>query len=264
MKTLVRNFLANVFLTFAFAIMLGLIAALSELDDKATNALLGVAVSISFVTYYIFSGKDLHVKTGPYPVCRYAVGDSRWPELVFPVLMFAVISLVLYGNNAISFQQTYAIHYQSLLLTLGAAAAEEIFFRGYVLAGLRKYMRLEWAILISSALFSLAHYSGDKSSLQYAHHFMFAVAMAAVTVKYRSLLCAIVFHFISNYSLGVSKDYFSEVYNGQGLFQLHDRVASIFYLQVCIAVFLLLSCWIAKNYYATSKLKPEEKEKLAT
>ncbi|WP_170133550.1 CPBP family intramembrane glutamic endopeptidase [Undibacterium pigrum] len=236
--------------------MLGLIAVLSELDEKATNSLLVVAVSMTFVTYYIFCEKDLHVKTGAYPVFRYAEGDSRWPELVYPVLMFAVIVLVLYWNNVISFQQTYAIHYQSLLLTLGAAAAEEIFFRGYVLAGLKKYMRLEWAILISSALFSLAHHSGNIVNLQYAHHFMFAVAMAAVTVKYRSLLCAIVFHFISNYSIGVRMDYFSEAYNGQGFFQFHDRAASIFYLQVCIAVFLVLSCWIAKNYYATLKLKP--------
>jgi len=43
--------------------------------------------------------------------------------------------------------------------TLVAPLAEEAFFRGFLLAGLRKYWGLGWALVASAALFALLHFT---------------------------------------------------------------------------------------------------------
>ncbi|MFZ6874760.1 CPBP family intramembrane glutamic endopeptidase [Undibacterium sp. Di27W] len=239
-----------------------MIAALSKLDQDWMNAFGLVALSFSFVSYYVAGEKKLYLEANAYPVFRNAEKGLCWQELVFPVLLFAAIVLVLYLDNAISFHAEISdLHYQSMLLTFGAAALEEVFFRGYLLAGLRRYLRLEIAVLIAAALFSLAHYSADKPAWLYVGYFTFAIAMAAVTIKYRSLLFAIIFHFIFNYAVGVSEDYFADAYNGQGLFQFHDRPASILYAQVFIALHLGLIFWCARDYYAAKLRQIDQSSK---
>ncbi len=87
----------------------------------------------------------------------------------------------------------------ALPLVFVQCAAEELFFRGYLLQQIaaRSWSILGWSIL-PSALFALAHPDPDGILGMSWYHFVFGLVMAAITSRTANLGAAIGIHFGNN------------------------------------------------------------------
>src|SRR4029077_13310369 len=74
------------------------------------------------------------------------------------------------------------------------ALCEEIAFRGLILCGLHQGFRPRNAVMLSSFFFALFH----LNVFLFAPTFLFGVVLGLLTVRSKSLLPAILFHFLHN------------------------------------------------------------------
>jgi sodium transport system permease protein len=74
------------------------------------------------------------------------------------------------------------------------AICEELTFRGFILTGLLRRLRPRNAVLLSSFLFALFH----MNVFQFAASFLLGVVLGLLTVRSKSILPAILFHFLHN------------------------------------------------------------------
>jgi sodium transport system permease protein len=81
-----------------------------------------------------------------------------------------------------------------LVLAVLPAVCEELAFRGFILAGLRRVLAPWPAVLLSSFLFALY----QMNVFQFAPHFLGGVVLAMLTVRSGSVLPAVVFHLVFN------------------------------------------------------------------
>jgi hypothetical protein len=81
-----------------------------------------------------------------------------------------------------------------LVLGVLAPVCEELAFRGFILAGLRRYFRTWTAILFSSFLFALYH----ANVFQFVPAFLLGVVLALFAVRTGSIVPGVVFHMIHN------------------------------------------------------------------
>ncbi|MBI3409180.1 MAG: CPBP family intramembrane metalloprotease [Planctomycetes bacterium] len=81
-----------------------------------------------------------------------------------------------------------------LVFALLPALCEEVAFRGYILAGLMRRFRPRTAVILSSFLFALFH----MNVFQFMPSFFLGVVLGLLTVRSKSLLPAIFFHFLHN------------------------------------------------------------------
>lgn len=81
-----------------------------------------------------------------------------------------------------------------LVFALLPALCEEIAFRGFILSGLLKRFRPRTAVLLCSFLFALFH----MNVFQFLPAFFLGVVLGLLTIRSRSLLPAILFHFLHN------------------------------------------------------------------
>ncbi len=95
------------------------------------------------------------------------------------------------------------------LVALSPAIWEEFVFRGIFLGMLRKLVSVRNAILISSAFFALIH----LSVFRFVPTFLLGVVMATLVWRSRSLLPAVLLHFVYNGSLVVG----SRIVDGLGV-----------------------------------------------
>jgi len=86
---------------------------------------------------------------------------------------------------------------------LYVAAAEEVFFRGYLQANAMKILGHRWiAVTISAGCFALAHVV-VQGQIVSALTFLPGLLMAWLFVRTRSLLAPILFHGLANVSYGI-------------------------------------------------------------
>lgn len=83
------------------------------------------------------------------------------------------------------------------------ASTEEILFRGWLLSVVAKKLNTLVAVLLSSALFTLAHLSRDQHWLITASSFLFAVFCCAWVLRARSILGVMGWHAGWNWMLAV-------------------------------------------------------------
>lgn len=130
----------------------------------------------------------------------------RWrPFLVFLGVALVTLNGVLLINNTIAGkpfvvepQQGFAGFLVAILLTSPLqAAAEEVFFRGYLLQALGSLSANRWVgILASSLLFALFH--GVQNGWLFASRFAFGVLAAVLVVYVGGLEAGIAAHVVNN------------------------------------------------------------------
>jgi sodium transport system permease protein len=134
---------------------------------------------------------------------------------------------------------------RSLLLGLMAyalapAVCEEIAFRGLILTGLHRRFRQRNAILVSAFLFALYH----LNVFLFLPAFGLGIVLGLLTVRSRSLVPAILFHFLYN-ALLLAGSYFSR----DGIPESLEN-SWPFVVGICLAIALLLLWWLYRKPYA--------------
>lgn len=96
----------------------------------------------------------------------------------------------------------------SLLLAgfIVQSGAEELLFRGWLLSVLTRKYNLLLAVLISSALFTLLHFSPDKNLFAHVNSFLFSVFACCLVLIYRNVWAAAGFHAGWNWLIGTGFD----------------------------------------------------------
>jgi len=84
------------------------------------------------------------------------------------------------------------------LIVIAAPVAEEIFFRGFMFAGIRSHGSFLVAALVSSGIWSLFHYTGSESWPVVLQLSVFGVILAAVYERTGSIRPAIALHMLNN------------------------------------------------------------------
>ncbi len=146
----------------------------------------------------------------PWPVIglgrRLDRGDLTWGAILIALsLILDVLATVILGMKDPRAQVAWAgsLAQTPALIGLTAAAvgfAEEIVFRGYLLAGLRAmWPRLVplWVVVVS-ALFTLAHLPWGLNAVQIGVFFLSWLAVTVVTAWRRSLYPAILAHIVED------------------------------------------------------------------
>lgn len=134
------------------------------------------------------------------------VGRLRWqPLLVFLGVALVSLNGVLWLTNA-ALGRTYTFAPQAglagfmvaiLLTSPLQAAAEEVFFRGYLLQALGSQVPLKWFGIIASA-FVFALFHGTQNAWLFGSRFAFGVLAAVLVVYVGGLEAGIAAHVINN------------------------------------------------------------------
>lgn len=129
----------------------------------------------------------------------------RWRYLLLSmVLAFVLFNLVLFAQQlghpfpALRPQQDYWVFLVVILLTSPLqAAAEEFFFRGYLLQSFHTLARSPWfGVVCSAALFALFH--GTQNLALFLDRFAFGVLVGVLVVRTGGLEAAIGAHVVNN------------------------------------------------------------------
>ncbi len=91
-------------------------------------------------------------------------------------------------------RSSFGLTLAALVVVVLAPIGEEIFFRGFVFAGLKKYWGVAWGAVVSSAIFALFHLNG----LLFIPLFIIGVALAWLYEFSGSILPSIMLHIINN------------------------------------------------------------------
>lgn len=129
-----------------------------------------------------------------------------------------------------------------LVFALLPALCEEIAFRGFILTGLIKHFRPRTAVLLSAFLFALFH----MNVFQFLPAFFLGVVLGLLTVRSRSLVPAIMFHFLHNAALigGIHL-----VANLGEVFPSFVKYLWYPFIAVCLATALALLWWLYRKPY---------------
>jgi len=129
-----------------------------------------------------------------------------------------------------------------LAFALLPALCEEIAFRGFILTGLHKRFRPRTAVLLSSFLFALYH----MNVFQLLPAFLLGIVLGLVTVRSKSLLPAMLLHFLHNAALLVAMQLLPSV-RGQWPFAVPSLWPVVIGVSALIAVGLLW--WLYRKPY---------------
>ncbi len=108
-------------------------------------------------------------------------------------------------TNLTQLQQELAVYPQTLRAELLVAVFvapifEEIFFRGFLLQGLRHYFGDTWAVLISSLIFAIIHFSVGSFLLL----LVLGIILGVMRIKTNSIWPGIILHALNNLISAVS------------------------------------------------------------
>ncbi len=120
--------------------------------------------------------------------------------------MWLPVVLLPAGNLLSLFFAPFSLHWRTLLLSLLAAAAEEMFFRLFLLKTVLMHrVRPGFAVIITAALFAAAHLLNLRSGafltgvlLQFLCAFCFSVWAGAVVWRKHSILIPLFAHVLMN------------------------------------------------------------------
>ncbi|MCI0379219.1 MAG: ABC transporter permease subunit [Gemmataceae bacterium] len=159
-------------------------------------------------------------------------------------------------QEGVELQQGFALLPFLLAFALLPAICEEIAFRGYILSGLLRRFRPRTSILFCSFLFALYH----MNVFQFLPSFFLGVVLGLLTVRSKSLVPAMFFHFLHNGVLFVS------------IYQVRAAEHSIpaflatmwpYIVAACLAAAAALLWWLYRKPYVEleQKLEKEMAEK---
>lgn len=138
------------------------------------------------------------------------------------------------------------------IYALMPAVGEELVFRGIIYNGLREKFSAKTAILISSLLFALIHFSIFKTFYQ----FILGLILGIIVYFTGSIIYSMIFHFVNNFVVLL----ITCLSNGKSVFEfvswgaleiILSIVIFIVGVLIMIAVFMLIRkiCLKHKNYY---------------
>lgn len=123
-----------------------------------------------------------------------------------------------------------------LTTTVCAPVLEEILFRGLILGSCRERFGGFWAVIISSILFALAHFSVPQ---QLVNAFIVGIILGFIYIRTGSLLAVMVLHAINNGLAFITMEFFSD----QSNLTLRDMIVSdtLYWIVygLCVVVFIL-------------------------
>ncbi len=108
-------------------------------------------------------------------------------------------------TNLIQLQQELALYPQTLRAELLVAVFvapifEEIFFRGFLLQGLRRVLGDTWAVLISSLIFAIIHFSVASFPLL----LILGIILGVMRIKTKSIWPGVILHSLNNLVSAIS------------------------------------------------------------
>lgn len=130
------------------------------------------------------------------------------------------------------------------------ALCEEIAFRGYILSGLQRRFRPRSAVILCSFLFALSH----MNVFQFLPAFFLGLVLGLLTLRSKSLLPAIFFHFLHDSAL------LGSIHMARALENvLPSLLLDLWplYIAACSTVALGLLWWLYRKPYLD--LEPAEK-----
>lgn len=251
------------------------------LIDIIGNEILGMNISyevLMFLIAYVLFFLYLISKTKRDNVnLKSLIGDPKGyfflvDVLILYVLMYFLMSNVgiLYDSILYSINKDFAIkslkssiemdtlkldyNFNSLLLfisvVIGAPIIEEIVFRGMILQKFNYKYKYVKAILLSSLIFAVIHLD-----IYVYPYFLGGVSMCLLTYKYKSLIPAMVLHFINN-TLSIVIDIFSgkslkiEDYNNAFIESIEYMNTVDFWVLLFLSITLYFGyIYLNRNYF---------------
>ncbi len=118
------------------------------------------------------------------------------------IISFILVLSYLFLDIDIVFNAIKLLNYNFIIYIAIMAIIEELLFRAFILQILEENLGKIWAILITSFLFSLVHFTNPNITF-FAHIniFLAGILFAVIYIKSRSLYPSIMFHFLWNISL---------------------------------------------------------------
>jgi len=180
---------------------------------------------------------------------RKPASSKEWLVMV-PTLSLPIYILLMNGVSSWGFAHNLVLS----IAAIGVAVNEEVLFRGILLRGFMKWG--PWvAIFVPSALFALAHATnifqgGDTTFAIYQTIWTFAsgIMLSAMRLRNKSLYPVIVFHILLD---GV--EYFST-----GEFGVHSQTFPNLWLQIFVALNVILAIYAVILFYQSSKIQNQE------
>lgn len=177
------------------------------------------------------------------------VSSKEWLIMV-PTLSLPIIILIMNGMSSWGFAKNLVL----CIAAIGVAVNEEVLFRGILLRGFMKWG--PWvAIFLPSTLFALAHATnifqgGDTTFAIYQTIWTFAtgIMLSAMKLRNKSLYPVIVLHILLD---GV--EYFST-----GEYGVHSQTFPNLWLQIFVALNVILAIYAVILFYKSSKLQNQE------
>lgn len=131
-------------------------------------------------------------------VIKYLQGFAIGGALLVPLI---IMMLIIEPASA---QEFKPIIFAFLLAFIVQSAGEEVLFRGFLVTGLSRRIRILPAVLVSSAVFALAHVgNGDMTGLGLIEIFILGALFAFLMLRTNSLLVACGAHAAWNFILGL-------------------------------------------------------------
>jgi sodium transport system permease protein len=145
-----------------------------------------------------------------------------------------------------------------LSFALLPAICEEIAFRGFILTGLERRFRPRAAVVVCSFLFALSH----MNVFQFVPTFFLGIVLGLLTIRSKSLLPAMLFHFLHDSVLLVSIHVARAIENHVPPFVLDLWPVMI---AICVALALALLWWLYRKPYVDvqreqGRLEPDKAE----
>lgn len=166
---------------------------------------------------------------------------SQYPRLV---QLLEVLQPLVQELRAVhqGFKSTRELLPHLLVYALLPALCEEIAFRGYMLTGLMRRFRPRTAIILCGFLFALFH----LNVFQFLPAFFLGVVLGLMTVRSKSLVPAILFHFLHNSVLLLSIYFAPDIrkYIPETVLALTPWLTG-----ACLAVALSLLWWLYRKPY---------------
>ncbi len=122
------------------------------------------------------------------------------------IIVFTLVNLIL-GNSElmINYNSLSDVMLYVIIIIFGVLATvafEEIVFRGYVLKTFEVHFNKVTSVILSSLLFSAAHYlRPDASFLAFANIFLAGIVLSIICIYYNNLWAPLGIHFGWNYFL---------------------------------------------------------------
>ena len=151
----------------------------------------------------IFVFNSLIIRELDFGILKTKIGVNYVFIVLFAFLIVGVNFLLIALFSTLKFQPTRFVfsHFiESVIILFLASLAEEYFFRRILIENIRKFTGVFASMVISSSLFSMAHFfNTDYTLIAYVNLFLGGMLLSLIYTKYH-VLGSVLFHFSWNIS----------------------------------------------------------------